>query len=362
MSQPTHTFTVTNHEEPLSEWAKKRLDYQADWITGERDHHTKIRGKMKGTTVYASPADTMGGYSPLFSAISLAFNQHYPLVLDPNAVWLTIQSGLGHHIDTDPEGLRHHFVQHEGQAKIEIKTRGAFRSVDQGGFRHALNLFSEKIKDYIGKKHDLMVADFSTTTEVDRMASQVSMMGALKHYFQYGWTFACGLADVQIMGTPDDWASIHQRVMAMSEFNLQWWTDRLAPVVDQIRLACEGKPEIDFWKRVYLRQGKGSGGQSDVTGWVNTFYPYIPNDNASSYGEDESGVMQRNPYVDWENNKGTGVDADAFPPCLSCAPLDINDNGITRKAEFYGGLVGVNMSPKDYAVKPVSGVALQEVE
>ena len=48
-------------------------------------------------------------YHPLLAAVYTAFSQHRPLVLSPDAVWLTIAQGVAHHMAAHGERLRSRF-------------------------------------------------------------------------------------------------------------------------------------------------------------------------------------------------------------------------------------------------------------
>lgn len=340
----SHTFQVEN--KPI--WMVKNPPKMMPWFEDRA-----IQDKLEGKTLYASDAETVGGPCPLFNAISYAFNSHCPLVLTPDSVWLTILVGLTHHIDTDPEGLRHHFVAHEGKKELEVEIDSpSIPNVPKSVWEAGIRKFSELLQENLNpKRYELIVSNFSTTTETDRLSSQVSLMGAMKNYFEYKMYLCCGLTKVTVLGTPEDWSDIINRTTVLSEFGLSWWTDKLIPVLQQFKNACEGEPDIEFWKRAYIRHGKGSGGQSDVTGWVNTFFPYIAG----------KGSMLQNSCVEWENDKLSGVDTDDFPFGLVCAPVEIDDHGTKHQSKFYGGLVGVSMT-EDFVVKPESGIAIQLLE
>ncbi|MGW0247382.1 DUF4419 domain-containing protein [Nocardia goodfellowii] len=53
-----------------------------------------------------TPMLTPDGVDPLLSAVGRAFAEHRPLVLSPDAVWLTIAQGLARHIRLHAERLR----------------------------------------------------------------------------------------------------------------------------------------------------------------------------------------------------------------------------------------------------------------
>jgi hypothetical protein len=341
-----HTFQVASL--PVSE--RWKAPESQPWHLDPR-----VQKKLEGKTLHASEGATVGGTSPLFHAVSYAFNVHLPLVLTPDSVWLTILTGLTHHIDADPEKMRHHFVTHEGKKELEVKLAGTIET--PGIWEMGIRGFSALLKENLNpKRHDLIVSSFSTTTFTDRLASEVVLMGAMKHWFAYKMTLACGICRVTVEGTPQDWANVIDRVNALSEFDLSWWTTPLLPVLEHIKAASEGRPDIEFWKRAYLKHPVGSGGDHDVSGWVNAFYPYIA-------GKSEGGML-RNPFVAWDTFEGTyhqGTDPNDFPLGLSAVPVSVDDNGTPYDCKFYGGLVGVEMKGSEHEVKPVSGYAVQLV-
>ena len=81
------------------------------------------------------------------AAVALAFAQHRPLVLSPDAVWLTIAQGVAQHVRLHAEACG--------------RTDGRAR---------------------------LFECDFSTTTDVDRLASQIIMLDVYSPYFSYWMT------------------------------------------------------------------------------------------------------------------------------------------------------------------------------
>lgn len=345
------TFTIK--DQPVSEWLVKRRPEMRPWMEQVSVPQSREKG-LPGKTLYALGSDTVGGRAPLFTALSYAFNHHVPLVLTPDSIWLTMLTGLTHHIDQDPEGLRRSFVAHEGKKTLEIRLGGSLASMTPDAWHYTIRGFSEQLQANIHKgRHPLIIANFSTTSETDRLASEVALMGAMKHFFEYRMMLCCGLNQVTVLGTSADWADIIDRTNALAEFGLSWWSEQAVPVLREIKRACEGAPNTEFWERAYLEHRVGSGGQFNVSGWINAFYPYL----AGS----KPGQMVRNPHIAWEANQKRGADPDDFPLGLIQAPVSINDNGAQHQAVFYGGLTGVSMA-EDMSTKPESGLAVQLIQ
>ena len=53
-----------------------------------------------------------------------------------------------------------------------------------------------------------MVASFSTTGAVEQVANGIVLMSAMKSYFAYRGRTLCGIPEVTLEGTVDDWTNI----------------------------------------------------------------------------------------------------------------------------------------------------------
>lgn len=74
---------------------------------------------------------------------------------------------------------------------------------DWGG---VIDEFSEKIKENIGAQcHDTLVPEFSTSTNISRVACEICLMDAMKSYFEYILCGGCGISAVRLAGTLEDW-------------------------------------------------------------------------------------------------------------------------------------------------------------
>jgi len=154
--------------------------------------------------------------NPFLAAMATAHNEHLPLSISPDSVWLCIAQGFATHIVENAEALRHHFVEHEGKEKLVVDLPHS--NAEKMDWPAALHRFSKAIAEHIGKKRDLFVADFSTTGEDERLASEIVMMKALSEYFSYGMRTLCGFPLITLEGTVADWVSVRDRFRALAEF------------------------------------------------------------------------------------------------------------------------------------------------
>jgi len=145
-------------------------------------------------------------YHPLLAAVHNAFNTHRPLVLSPDAVWLTIAQGVAHHMTIHGEHLRSRFVSHQGKLDLVFECRGWVEGSPENPWAEAFDSWATQIRNHVGPRiHDNLVCDFTTTSPVERAASQVVMMDIFERYFHYRAVGICGIPTVTLEGTTEDW-------------------------------------------------------------------------------------------------------------------------------------------------------------
>ncbi len=211
------------------------------------------------------------GVHPLAAAVYRSFVEHRPLVLTPDAIWLTIAQGFAQHVITNSESLREKLVSHSGKLEL-VSPVTSLRTVDDwtrgiSGLREAVRA---KTKDGIA---DLMRCDFTTSTAVTQVASDIVLLETFKNYFDYDMVMICGIPEVTMLGTVEDWRKIETRVAALAAYDLAWWTDLLLPVCRELRRTVEGQPDLDFWQCICMPQ-ELCGGRY-INGWIVRFFPYL---------------------------------------------------------------------------------------
>jgi hypothetical protein len=214
-----------------------------------------------------------GGTHPLLGAVHLAFAGHRPLVLSPDAVWLTIAQGVAQHVRLHAEELRPRLVRHPGTKTLEVAWQGPMPT-DAASWSTIVASFRDRVAGEIGEgRARLLECDFSTTTDAERVASRVVLMDVYAPYFDYGLVCVCGIPEVTLLGTPDDWRKIRERIDVVAELDAGTWTRSLAPICDELARAAAGSPDVAFWQRMY--KPRDAYGGEVITGWIARLYPYL---------------------------------------------------------------------------------------
>ena len=85
---------------------------------------SRVRSEPEDATRRAMRMKYLGSRChPLVDAVHVAFSQHRPLTLSPDAIWLVIAQGFSHHISENAESLRPRLVRHEGRRDLEVEAR-----------------------------------------------------------------------------------------------------------------------------------------------------------------------------------------------------------------------------------------------
>jgi hypothetical protein len=299
------------------------------------------------------------GAHGFLAAVHRAFDLHYPLVLSPDDVWLCLAQGFATHVNLHAETLRHHFVRHEGKVKLSVRRDDFVKGSPSNDWPGMFSELSDRIAEHIGKKRDFVVANFSTTGAIERAASEIVLFDAMHLYFDYELVTRCGIPEITLLGTVDDWLSIRRRADMFTEFDLQQWTASLLPILDKIVKTARGDVDPAFWKSFY-KYNDESGGPY-VNGWINVFFPYV---EEQEYPTNKRTPMPNLHAMNWEEGEqrtfGGGPALHDFSTGLSSAPFTWEYLGERIPMVFMGGFAGVSQDATTGAVRPAIGWAIGE--
>lgn len=291
------------------------------------------------------------GVHPLLSAVAKAFAEHRPLVLSPDAVWLTIARGIAQHVKLHAEELRPLLVGHSGKKRLQVELLGAMPT-DAQSWAHIVELFAKQVGD------TLFECDFSTSTDVERLAGRVAMLDAYSPYHAYWLVCICGIPSITLTGTVDDWREIRIRVDELSRFGLEHWQRSLVPIADEFVRAAEGKPDTAFWQRIY--KPVDAYGFAVCSGWVTRLYPYLKREGTNGVPNEmlDLPIDEPRDQMDADGKyRGPGIRTDSITATLCRAVVNVRDLDDLRAVALDAGLVGVAQDG-DGALRPVAGWVL----
>ena len=217
------------------------------------------------------------GYHSFFNGMYHAYAEHRPYVLSPDMIWLLISQGFAQHVNAHAEELRNQFVNFEGKLTLIVKNNKILLDNPNSPWEKVFPEFTKQISKYTG--NDLMNAltcDFTTTTPVSKVASEITIMEAMKPYFEYVViNVGCGIPEIKLEGTTADWQKVLDKARYLRKYKLDWWIDEIEPLLVNFVNASKGDYDKDYWCNIFkVRNGKGCGSSDKVDGWIVKFFPY----------------------------------------------------------------------------------------
>ena len=301
------------------------------------DEQLVVHSVLKDSLTYVS--------HPFLTSARLAYAQHRPLFISPDVVWLVIERGFAKHIDLNAEKLRNKFVPFEGKKTLEIYAEPGLMDKPAEEWAPLFSQFSEQIAAWTGPELvQTLKADFSTTTPTFVTASEIMMMSAMQHYFDYSVTSICGIPDIYLKGTADDWNHLINKTNALRKYDLDWWIDELEPILKKFAAAANGERDIVFWQSVIRKKDVPVEGEEmcgyrapreKIDGWIVKFYPY--------------GRYKRK-TLDFLYD----TDISELPDEEGMAPLIYTDiDNTVYHFDIHAGLVGLEEDSATRALRPV---------
>ena len=280
------------------------------------------------------------GAHPFFYGMYEAYANHRPFVLSPDMVWILISQGFSHHINANPEKYRDRMVDFQGEMSLTIESD---QPLDKAQWDKLIPSFAEEIKKNTkGTIAETVIADFSTTTSYEQIASEITLMETTKAYFEFVVMYAaCGIPEITLLGTTEDWQKVYDKAMRLRSYDLDWWIDELEPILAQFVKASKGKTDTKFWRNMFKWHTQKEYGAPDIIdGWIVKFFPY-----------DKDGKRFGLKTLTRDSNLPDEM-AEADVRFIEVYP---DGSRVETMIELYGGFVGLEQNPENFALTPKIG-------
>lgn len=292
---------------------------------------------------------------PFVSALYYAYADHRKISISPDMIWLLICQGFSTHVNVNPEKFRTKLVTFNNKKKIIVNTQSISNDFKKGSINSpwplAFPVMADSISKYVKSDvHNLYVQKFTTTSYIEKAAYEIALLDVMSGYFEYEYATACGIPEIIIEGTKEDWQKIKNKLNSFRGYDIDNWIDSLEPIMQQFINASENKIDNDFWANIF-KQKEESGGPY-ITGWIIKFFPYV------NYGNHE---MIKNPYINREpKDFMEGLTTNQFNNGLSKVDFNWNYYDNTYEMEFLAGFVGIKQDKKSLTLRPEIGWLVKE--
>lgn len=300
------------------------------------DHNIITMGEAPDSLVYK-------GFHPFLQGMYEAYSQHRPFVLSPDMINLLICQGFSKHVNVNSEQLRYKFT--DSKEKIALCVRTDMDLVcDSVNWGLLFAQFSDQIAAHAGQELvNAMTNDFTTTGLAERIASEITLMDATKPYFDFYVVYAvCGIPEVTLLGTTEDWQKVYDNLSIFEDYDLRWWTSEMRPVLKKIIETTRGKMDVAFWRNMFkVHTSKEYGDRGTADGWILKFFPYDSDGNRLSMRKMKVNDIRELPHEMVKVEVKYQI-RDSLDMLLDETPLEV-----------WAGFVGLEQNKEDYTLKPV---------
>ena len=291
----------------------------------------------------------------LIQGLVIAYKNHFPITVTPDMIWLLILQGYSRFMDKYSELVKEKYVNFSGQKTLYINRYGeGIRNLSDEGWNGIIDEVVEQIGEHVGEETiSNLQSDFTTTNAATLIASQATIMSAMKHYFKYEVLGGgCGISYITLEGSLEDWEKIKSKLEYLTNFALKWWTKELIPIINNIietkkylkKNKSINDDQVQFWKTMIRIKGKGDIYDPHIlNGWIIKFIPNLDDVN--------------HPKL-YEELKETEV-----PDQIISCPLKIIEVSplgykIIYNCDIASGFFGMIQNKKNLTVRPVIGCAI----
>jgi hypothetical protein len=282
------------------------------------------------------------GYHAFFDGMRAAYAGHRPVVLSPDIIWLLIAQGFAHHVNNNAEELRPLFVDFTGKRSLEVKRKAV--GIKNIKWEKVFPEFTEQMSEYAGKElMDALSCNFSTTTSISKMASEITTMKAMESYFDFAVRdFICGIPEVRLEGKTQDWEKVLKKAQYLKKYQLGWWIDELEPILTEFIKTSQKKIDKDFWRNMLIVHPAGQeciGVPEKTDGWIVKFFPYDKKGKRLELKEILNNSLP---------NEIVKVDLDYIK--------EYDDGSTeTEQLELWAGFIGLKQNTETYLLEPQIG-------
>ena len=282
------------------------------------------------------------GYHSFFNGMYQAYADHRPFVISPDMIWLLISQGFSRHVSANSELLRKDFVDFDGKLSLIVRNDNLKLDSPSSSWEKIFPEFTKQISEYTGNELiNVLTSDFSTTTPVEKIASEITVMEAMEPYFEFiVMRIVCGIPEITLKGSTEDWQKIYDKTKKLEKYDLKWWTDELEPILNEFIKTSKGEINKKFWRNMFkYHSQKQYGAPKIIDGWIVKFFPYDKDDKRNNLKELEGGG----------NLPGEIVKVD-----LKYIE-SFGDSTRTIPLELWAGFIGLEQNSIDFTLTPKIG-------
>jgi hypothetical protein len=248
------------------------------------------------------------------------------LALSPDVIWLTICQGMSKRINLNFKSLENKIYKNGHPKSILVRIDSL--AFDSTQWSVAVDSLAQQTRRYTDPYfYEAFVPQFSTTTPIDHVAYQITLLDAQKKAFSYNLESGCGFPWIVLRGTTEDWELIKKKLSILDTLEMTEWKESLTPILDEFIEASQGRANKTFWMNIFKTEGEYE--TYAITGWILKLFPYIDSD-------------QPNPFLNKRVAASDNLSTDRFPSSILSVPF-VWHNAFEDRTDslyFWSGILG----------------------
>jgi len=300
----------------------------------------------------------------LIQTLQECYDNHRPLVLNPDVIWLAICQGVSIHINEKYDSLKNVIFSKDKPDKIEIRNDSLEFSAKH--WNSLIASFANETKKYTNDDfYSFFVSEFTTTTAIEKTAYQITLLESYKKAFEYVGETGCGIPSILIAGNKKDWQTILKKLDMLHQIGLGNWAKNLKPIIHEFINASDGKQNKEFWQSIYKNANEYNAFY--ISGWVIKFFPYVKYLDPNGVYDEKRGetrvgeIITPNKFIEDDTYLLSTLSTDNFPSGIAKVPVTWENHfkNSTVKMEVYAGLFAIRQYP-DKSLEPFISWAICE--
>jgi hypothetical protein len=211
------------------------------------------------------------GSNQFLEAVLYAYNNHLSLDISPDVILMCVSMAVSTCMSDHAEDYRAKFVNHEGKKELVVALNGSLEANHSEFISIFDYLIDKEVKVDLGLNHN-----FTTSTPVIRTTSAIIKMATYKEYFECKFICMCGIRNIRLQGTLQDWQHLKEKVINASRIidkHMINWFKHIIYIIDRMIETYQLGDNITddlrvFWNRIISLIPLGSGSDVEVSGWI----------------------------------------------------------------------------------------------
>lgn len=207
-------------------------------------------------------------------AVHEAFAKELDLILRPDDIQLAIVLLVSKTVAKNPDTYRSKLGLKNQQQQIVVVCDVQMNDpidVATPKWAQVFPMFAKKIAEHCDDTpimKSIRLA-FSTTTSEDQLIRDIVLMETVKSSFKFVAYTKCGIPNVHLLGTIDDWQNLQTSLDAYVDVDMGDWVKAAKVVLQHFIDAYSGKVDKNFWESIYKFKSVSGTNKSD--GWALLF-------------------------------------------------------------------------------------------